>query len=318
MDFGLARRFDDGDSTFTPTGAILGTPAYMPPEQAEGDHEAVGPRSDIYSLGVILYELLTGRRPFEGSTTRSSARSPAPSRRPPRPTARRSTPALEAICLKAMAKKPEDRHASMDEFAAGLQAWLELRLRPDPGGPAGPTTRPRTRPARRDAEAPPDHRRPGRSGSRAGLGVEVALIVSAPDNSWRRAISMAAGSEALPSIVMKPRSGPRASKARPKNRPRPRPPTLARCPGPETPGGPPRCRGGPGPPPPRALKADRRPRSIEFDRNEAGADPRRRADHQAPMPQELPTPSTPSPRASPGFDPFRLGSPESLRTSTGR
>src|SRR5262249_7932494 len=66
MDFGLARRVHRGDPRLTQEGAAMGTPAYMPPEQMQGNLEAMGPASDIYSLGVILYELLTGRLPFEG------------------------------------------------------------------------------------------------------------------------------------------------------------------------------------------------------------------------------------------------------------
>jgi formylglycine-generating enzyme required for sulfatase activity len=132
MDFGLARWYDELDSTFTPTGAILGTPAYMPPEQAEGNLKAVGPRSDLYSLGVILYELLTGRRPFEGPITKvlgmiAYAEPPPPSsHRPGLDTA------LESICLKAMAKRPDDRYASMDELAQTLVAFLGGEVAPRP------------------------------------------------------------------------------------------------------------------------------------------------------------------------------------------
>src|SRR5262249_36496034 len=67
MDFGLARRFNTTDDRLTRQGALLGTPAYMAPEQVSETSESAGPVSDVYSLGVILYELLTGRTPFQGS-----------------------------------------------------------------------------------------------------------------------------------------------------------------------------------------------------------------------------------------------------------
>src|SRR5262249_47858853 len=67
LDFGLARRLEGSDPELTGSGVLLGTPYYMSPEQAEGIKGSTGPACDIYSLGVILYELLTGHRPFKGS-----------------------------------------------------------------------------------------------------------------------------------------------------------------------------------------------------------------------------------------------------------
>jgi predicted Ser/Thr protein kinase len=123
-DFGLARRAASQDERLTHSGAVMGTPAYMPPEQVNGDVAAMGPGCDIYALGVILYELLTGRRPFEGPLGSLMAQiimdpPPPPTRFRPQLDA-----ALEAICLKALAKKPQDRYPSMRAFALALEAWL--------------------------------------------------------------------------------------------------------------------------------------------------------------------------------------------------
>jgi serine/threonine protein kinase len=125
MDFGLARRIvGAGEVRLTQSGAILGTPAYMPPEQVNGDLKAMGPCCDIYSLGVILYELLTGRLPFEGPLGALIAQIVLDA--PPPPSRFRSAldSRLEAICLKALAKEPANRFASMKEFAAALAAYL--------------------------------------------------------------------------------------------------------------------------------------------------------------------------------------------------
>lgn len=122
MDFGLAKRLDQ-DSTMTADGSVLGTPAYMSPEQARGEHSAVGPQSDQYSLGVVLYELLTGQKPFEGAPAVVLTR--VISEEPPRPTQIRPAIAadLEAICLKAMDKSPARRYADLTAFEQDLARW---------------------------------------------------------------------------------------------------------------------------------------------------------------------------------------------------
>jgi hypothetical protein len=106
-------------------GVALGTPQYMSPEQAEGRHDLIGPASDIYSLGAMLYVLLTGQLPFYGAdggdvlVNVCQGHFPPPRRR--RPEVPRP---LEAVCLKAMSLRPPDRYASALELAADLEHWL--------------------------------------------------------------------------------------------------------------------------------------------------------------------------------------------------
>ena len=113
----------------TLTGAALGTPAYMSPEQAAGRLDQLGPASDVYSLGATLYCLLTGQAPFDGQRRRRRAAarcSGASSRRRGR-SSRDVPPALEAICLKAMALRPEDRYASPRDAGRGHRALAGRR-----------------------------------------------------------------------------------------------------------------------------------------------------------------------------------------------
>ncbi|HEX5269035.1 MAG TPA: protein kinase, partial [Gemmataceae bacterium] len=124
-DFGLAKRLD-GDGDQTQQGAILGTPNYMAPEQAEGDTKALGPGTDIYGLGAILYDILTGRPPFRGETavdTLYQVVSEEPI--PPARINRRVPHDLETICLKCLQKAPAKRYASAGELADDLRRLLD-------------------------------------------------------------------------------------------------------------------------------------------------------------------------------------------------
>src|SRR5262249_41135459 len=112
-------------SAETLPGSALGTPSYMSPEQAEGNLDRLGPRSDVYSLGATLYCLLTGKVPFEGDDIGEVLRRVQKGQfAPPRTLARSSDRALEAVCLKAMATKPEDRYGSCRALADDIERWM--------------------------------------------------------------------------------------------------------------------------------------------------------------------------------------------------
>jgi serine/threonine protein kinase len=118
MDFGLARRVDRDEDG--PTTELIGTPAYMAPEQAKGDRQVTGPACDIYSLGVILYELVTGRLPFQGRPAAVLAQVAMVDVPPPSRHRADLDPKLEAIILRALAKRPSDRFPTMAVFADAL------------------------------------------------------------------------------------------------------------------------------------------------------------------------------------------------------
>jgi eukaryotic-like serine/threonine-protein kinase len=206
-DFGLAKHTEKW-SGLTAPGEVMGTPCYMAPEQARGDHRAIGPRTDVHGLGAILYFLLTGNPPFMRSgglgvlSHVMEEAPPAPSQFNPR-----VPKGLEAICLKCLEQAPDRRYATAGEVAETLRAWAHLR-----DSAAGTTSHP-----------PPDSGftpAEGRLTSWPAAGQPVQTVPSpAPTpppgpkgpsaRSWRRRALVAAATTvllvAVASILLSPR-----------------------------------------------------------------------------------------------------------------
>jgi tRNA A-37 threonylcarbamoyl transferase component Bud32/DNA-binding beta-propeller fold protein YncE len=132
-DFGLAKKLDEGGSQ-TQTGAIMGTPPYMAPEQAGGRSKEIGPAADTYALGALLYECLTGRPPFRAATTMDTVMQVLHNEPVPPTQLQPKTPRdLETICLKCLQKEPARRYATAADLAEDLrrfQAGEPIRARP--------------------------------------------------------------------------------------------------------------------------------------------------------------------------------------------
>ena len=181
LDFGIAKLMDPTRTNLTQTGAVMGTPLFMSPEQCLG--RAVDARTDIYALGVILYRIFSGRYPFNGAVITELVFHHVTTA-PPRPSLYRPMPAeLETLLLDCLAKDPADRPASAralgDRLVAALAAWPGLSTDlPTPGASQASATLPPAV-AHNASELRPTYRPAGRSGGRAWLWVGGACCAGA-------------------------------------------------------------------------------------------------------------------------------------------
>ena len=179
-DFGLAKQMDSGGD-LSRSGAILGTPGYMAPEQARGQTHEIGPSADIYALGAILYELLTGRPPFKGASAVETLELVTSTEPVPVSRHRPQTPRdLETICLKCLHKEPGQRYATAADLADDLGRFL--RDEPILARPVGTTER-LWRWCRR---------RPGVAALLAALALVIATGLVSVTILWRRSAAESA------------------------------------------------------------------------------------------------------------------------------
>ena len=163
MDFGLARRDVDGETALTQAGTMIGTPSYMAPELVKGLTEEVGPAADIFALGVMLYEMICGRKPFEGSLAAVLSQILLEEPTPPHEVDAAIPAELTVICLKAMSKAIDDRYPTANDLAVDLDRFLKgipvgagaapatASAEPKPDPPAAdPTPTPTATPAAQD------------------------------------------------------------------------------------------------------------------------------------------------------------------------
>jgi serine/threonine protein kinase len=174
-DFGLAKRLE-ADADLTVSGAILGTPGYMAPEQAMGRRGSITTATDVYGLGSVLYFLLTGRAPFGGESvvdTLDAVRNTPPE--PPTRTNARVPRDLETVCLKCLDKDPQRRYTGAQALADDLRAWLDAR--PIAARPVNPAARAWLW----------CRRRPAVAALTAGLIVALISGIAAGGSQWARA-----------------------------------------------------------------------------------------------------------------------------------
>src|SRR5262249_15848253 len=113
----------------TVQGDVIGTPGYMAPEQAKGRLDQIDQRTDIYGLGAILYEILTGQPPYSGNTIEVLAAVERRTLAPAHEVGAEVPPALEAACLRAMAREPEQRYQTAGDLAHEVDTWQEIQRR---------------------------------------------------------------------------------------------------------------------------------------------------------------------------------------------
>jgi serine/threonine-protein kinase len=212
MDFGIARAVSDAQSTMTQTAAVVGTAQYLSPEQARG--ETVDSRSDVYSAGCLLYELLTGRPPFVGDSPVAVAYQHVREQAaPPSDHDTALSPAIDAIVMKSLAKRVEDRYQS----AAAMRTDIERYLAGRPVEAVAPVTAPEPGPATavtqvvgaptaavRVAATPVEEERSGsRTGLLIGLAVLILAIIAAGAFLLPRLFSSAPDQVQIPNVIGK-------------------------------------------------------------------------------------------------------------------
>jgi serine/threonine-protein kinase len=211
MDFGIARAISDAQSTMTQTAAVVGTAQYLSPEQARG--ETVDSRSDVYSAGCLLYELLTGRPPFVGDSPVAVAYQHV--REQPQPPSDHDTdlpPEVDAIVMKSLAKRVEDRYQSAAAMRSDIERYLDGRpisvvaATPPPVASSGPATStvvaaPVPVAGTGPAEEEPYDERRSRAGLLVLLGLVVIALITAAVLLWPKLFPSAPDQVQVPRLV---------------------------------------------------------------------------------------------------------------------